>query len=54
METMPSPRTVLDALEVIGPDREHALTGGRSLGELEASTLRAIVLEADRALGMPD
>ena len=52
METLPSPRIVLDALAVLGPDREHALTGGRSLGDLEASTLRAIVLEADRELGL--
>ena len=52
METMPSPRTVLDALEVIGPDAEHELTGGRSLGDLEASTLVAIVREADREIGL--
>ena len=50
--TMPGPRAIIDALEVIGPDREHALTGGRSLGDLDAATLRAIVDAADRELGL--
>ena len=50
--TMPGPRAIIDALEVVGPDREHALTGGRPLGDLEASTLVAIVREADRVLGI--
>ena len=50
METMPSPRTVLDALEVIGPDAEHELTGGRSLGDLEAEDLRAIVAAVDERI----
>ena len=52
METLPSPRVVLDALAILGPDAAHALTGGRSLGDLEASTLVAIVREADREIGL--